>query len=494
MAAATNSAAGRPPAETAGAREATGGDLRTPEHGRVRLSPTWRMLAVAAFLLVPAALAELFAREAAVVLLLLAIAIALAAIVDATLGLGRAGAIGVRALPLIRLALGREAALEIELRAERGTPGRLRVGIAAPAQLGIDEAELEVAAPGEAAAVRCTWRVRPRRRGIYRLERLHAERRSPLGWWAVRWPLAMQTEVRVYPNLLTEGRRLAAFFLHKPALGWRNQRQLGRGREFEKLREYLPGDGFDEIHWKATAKRGHPVTKVFQVERTQEIYAVVDASRLSGRPVSGAAMENPVSPAGRSTGERTDDNLLERQINAALALVLAAERQGDLFGLATYADRPRDFVRARSGAAHFQACREALVSLQPQPLSPDFREVCTFLRARLTKRALLVFFSSLDDPALADAFVEAVTLVARRHLVLVVTPLPDDAQPLFSGAAPDSVAGVYARLGGHLRWQGLQDLGARLHPHGVRLALLNRSELAAGAVSHYMALKQRQLI
>ena len=55
-------------------------------------------------------------------------------------------------------------------------------------------------------------------------------------------------------------------------------RQVGRGREFEKLREYVPGDGSDEIHWKATARRGHPITKVFQLERTQEVYVILAGS------------------------------------------------------------------------------------------------------------------------------------------------------------------------------------------------------------------------
>ncbi len=291
----------------------------------------------------------------------------------------------------------------------------------------------------------------------------------------------------MYPNLLRESRRLAAFFLRRPAPGWRTQRQIGRGREFEQLREYLPGDGFDEIHWKATAKRGHPVTKIFQVERTQEIYAVVDASRLSGRRSSAeevpAAATNPV-----------DDTMLERQVNAALAVALAAEKQRDRFGLVTFTDRSRGFVRAKNGPAHFQACREALVRVRPAPVSPDFRDVCTFLRARLTKRALLVFFTSLDDPALAEDFVAAVSLIARRHLVLVMAPLPPEARPLFAGAAPESLDGVYGRLAGHVRWQGLQELHALLHRYGVQLVLLGRDELAAGAVAQYMTIKQRQML
>jgi uncharacterized protein (DUF58 family) len=298
----------------------------------------------------------------------------------------------------------------------------------------------------------------------------------------VRWETALTGEVRVYPDLRSEGRQVSALFLRRSCVGARLQRMVGRGREFEKLREYLPGDGYDEIHWKATAKRGHPVTKVFQVERTQEVYVVIDASRLSGRE-AGAAGAGGVVPT-----------LLERQINAALALALAAERQGDLFGLVTYADTPRTFIRAKSGAVHFQVCREAMVSLQSEPLSPDLREVCTFLRTRLTKRSLLMFLVSLDDPALAEAFADAVQVIARHHIVVVATPRPTDAAPLFEGEAPADLDAAYARLGGHLRWQGLQDLGARLHHAGVHHAVLERDALAAGAISQYMALKQRQMI
>ena len=69
--------------------------------------------------------------------------------------------------------------------------------------------------------------------------------------------------------------------MNRGAFGVHAQRQVGQGREFEKLREYAPGDSYIDIHWKATAKRGRPVTKLYQVERTQEVYVIIDASRLA---------------------------------------------------------------------------------------------------------------------------------------------------------------------------------------------------------------------
>jgi len=114
--------------------------------------------------------------------------------------------------------------------------------------------------------------------------------------------LPLPGEIRVYPNLHPERRNLAGLFLNRGAFGIHAQRQVGKGRDFEKLREYIPGDSYDEIHWKATAKRGHPVTKVFQVERTQEIVVVIDSSRLSAksyRTTRRRTWEESAPPRGR---------------------------------------------------------------------------------------------------------------------------------------------------------------------------------------------------
>ncbi len=86
------------------------------------------------------------------------------------------------------------------------------------------------------------------------------------------------------PNLLDDRKNLSALFLNRGQFGLHAQRQVGKGRDFEKLREYIPGDGYDEIHWKATARRGKPITKVFQIERTQEVYVIVDAIAFERAP------------------------------------------------------------------------------------------------------------------------------------------------------------------------------------------------------------------
>jgi uncharacterized protein (DUF58 family) len=293
---------------------------------------------------------------------------------------------------------------------------------------------------------------------------------------------------------------LAALFLNRGVFGLHAQRQLGKGREFEKLREYMPGDSFDEIHWKATAKRGHPITKVFQIERTQEVYVILDASRLSARPLEPeTSADAPVRSSSFSLSSpdtenpQTDVTQFERFVTAALVLGLAAERQGDHFGVLTFSDQVNQFVRAKGGKANYSACRDAIFAEEPRIVTPDFDELCSFIRLRLRRRALLVFLTNLDDPVLAEGFARNLGLL-RQHLVVVNMLSPPGVEPLFAKDNVTSVDDMYRRLTGHLQWADLRELERVLHRQGVAFSLLENETLCADLVTQYVKIKQRQLL
>lgn len=398
--------------------------------------------------------------------------IAVAALIDAAMR-GRALAgIRVETPELARFFKDRDGEVPLRVHNSTGAARRLRIGIASPDGLETREEERIVQLPESADAAAFPWPFTARRRGRYLIDSCSLEAASPAGLWTVRCRAPLALEIRVYPNLRRPDDLKA---LRRGAQGVHAMRQIGRGREFEKLREYVAGDGFDEIHWKAAARRGRPITKVFQVERTQEIYVIVDASRLSAR-VAG------------------DETALERAIVAALLVGAAAERSGDLFGLAAFSGQVEAFTRARNGKSHYAACRDAIYQLHPRFVSPDFDEISTFLRLRLRRRALLLFLTSLDDPVLAENFARAMQLLARRHLVVAAMPRPDWAQPLFHDSGVTSAREIYRQLAGHLAWKRLRETESALGRHGVRLALLDPQHFAGGLIGLYDEIKQRQLL
>ncbi|MEW6490610.1 MAG: DUF58 domain-containing protein, partial [Thermodesulfobacteriota bacterium] len=421
---------------------------------------------------------------------LLAAAFLLAAALDALWARRRLGTLGVEAPGVVRLSAARPRGLYLRLHSTAGRSRRVRCLPDLPPAVGSPSAPLDAHLPPETGVSRLDVPCAPSRRGHYALERCHVEESSPLGFWEARRTYPLCAEVRVYPDLSRERRQLAALFLRRGGLGVHAQRQVGQGREFEKLREYVPGDATQDLHWKATARRGHPITKVFQVERTQEVYVILDAGRLSTRAAAGGASgEEPEGAGGRPKA-----TLLDRYVAAALVLGLAAERQGDRFGVAVFSDRVLRFLGARAGKAHYGACRDALFAVEPEDAAPDFGEVFAALDGRLRRRALLVFLTSLDDPAVAESFVRAVERVARRHLVLVAGLRPPGVAPLFSEPEAADPGDLYRHLAGHLRWADLAGVRLTLRARGVGFALLEDEHLAGALVTQYLAVKQRQLL
>ena len=446
------------------------------------LTPRSRLIWWVALLVAPfATVAGLLPSAAPLALLLIGVFV-VAVLLDALFAFRAVQEVSVECAETVRLSKDRAGELELLFMNPAPANRVLRFGLPLPRDIESPQEDMLVEIPGAGKTSRIGWPCTPRRRGNYLLDRCHVEGASTFGFWSARAVLPLRTELRVYPDLMRERKHVAALFLNRGTLGIHAQRQVGKGRDFEKLRDYIPGDGYEDIHWKATAKRGRPVTKVFQIERTQEIYVILDASRLSAREVA-----DPADPGRRVS-------TLERFITAGLMLALAAERQGDLFGLLTFSDRVHEFVRARNGQAHYSLCRDALYTLHPQIVTPDYDELFAFIRTRLRRRALLVFLTALDDPLLAESFERNAGLICRQHLLLVNMIQPPDARPLFSNPRVARLDDLYRELGGHVQWQNLMELGKKLKQRGVQFSLLQNEKLSAGVVTQYLSVKRRQLV
>jgi uncharacterized protein (DUF58 family) len=375
----------------------------------------------------------------------------------------------------VRMSRGREATIFLRIYNPDARARLFRVCVPLPRSFSSCADPLDVKVPAGATEAVVQWKCVPSDRGCFRLDACYFEVSSRLGFWDLRGCTEGSAELRVYPNLGAERKSLAALFLDRGIHGSHARRAAGQGREFEKLREYIAGDSLEDIHWKASAKRGKPVTKVYQVERTQEVYCVLDTSRLSARL-------------------HGDAPVVERSINAALTLALAAQKQSDLFGMITFARGIDRFIRAAGGKSHFGVCRDALYATQSSTDSPDFGELTTFIRLRLRRRALLIILTDLADPVIAEEFVRDVSKIRRQHLVLVCIPARAEVAPLFDGREVRDDAEVYSRLAGHMAWRRLRETELSLLRQGVAVAHVDPSHLSAEVVTRYLNIKARQMI
>ena len=385
--------------------------------------------------------------------------------------------------PVTRLARCNPGVVTMHIRCDSTAPAGLTLGLPLPVEFVQELETQEVALSGEGAKhwlVR--WEVTARSRGVYQCPAVYVELPSVLKLFAVRRRYVSGAEIRVYPNLRRERSQLANLFLNRGSVGIHAQRMVGQGREFEQLREYCSGDSMLDVHWKASAKRGELVTKTYQVERTQEIYLVIDHSRLSGRSST------------RGNTDLDDDyteTILERYVTAASVLGMVAEREGDLFGLVSFGKQVSRFVRASAGKQHGQVIQDALFDLKTERGPFDLDELFTFLRTRIRRRALVIFMTDLSDAAAAAEFEKHVGILASQHYVLVNSIRREGIQAMYQA---DDAKTIADEVAGHLRWDGLRQLKTKLRAAGVEFSILEDEKLSLELVNQYLSVKQRQVL
>ena len=83
-----------------------------------------------------------------------------------------------------------------------------------------------------------------------------------------------------------------------------------------------------------------------------------------------------------------------------------------------------------------------LYTLASEQASPDFEELCSFIRLRLRRRALVMILTDLDDPTSAEAFLKTVDFISRQHMVIVAMIRPEGVAPIFTNQDLDSTDGM----------------------------------------------------
>ncbi|MEJ2154512.1 MAG: DUF58 domain-containing protein [Desulfobacteraceae bacterium] len=420
----------------------------------------------------------------------MAAALVVLSTIDATTHRGSLKALMVSIPDVVRMTVDKASQIQLTIGKPAGMAGRLRLGVALPRSMASEQDDLSFLLEKGQEAFGVSWKCRPLKRGRFRIERCHLEVRSALGLWDLRRKVPLESEIRAYPNLVSGQKHLRGLFRRRE-WGLRTQRRVGKGREFEQLRDYLPGDSFEDIDWKATARRRHPVTRVYQVEQAQEIYVVLDSSRLSTRSAAYVTDRRNLTRSDQAIEATT---IFERYIVASLVMAIVADQLSDRFGLLIFGDKPECFIKAGRGRAHYNACRDALYNRMPRSDSPDFDELFAYVGTHLRKRALLVFLTSLDDPVLAESFIKTMKAATRKHILMVNMFRPPGAHPLFSSPDIKMLQGIYQHLVGHMHWASINETHRRLKQHGAALHLLDEEQLCSQLVNQYMDVKQRQII
>jgi uncharacterized protein (DUF58 family) len=326
------------------------------------------------------------------------------------------------------------------------------------------------------------------RRGLWPGPRVGIERQSRFRIWRLQRWFDMPEPLRIDANLRPGRQEILRSPVYRMLVASQQTPWTGHGREFERLREYQPGDTYSEIAWKSTARRGAPVTRIFQWEQKQEVYFVVDQSRVS-------ALALHPSPDSESAAlqARAPRRMLDLAAETALVGATVALELGDEFGLVTYADGAKSWLRAGSGQSQFHRFRDCLLNIEALPTNADYEALFSDIRVRLRRRAYLVLLADLTERSISDSLRRGVGLVRSSHALLMTSILPAHLRPAFSSREDlNTDQDVYAALAGDRENQRLGTLARQLRQLDVQLRYIPAEKFLRTAVEGYLENKREQ--
>lgn len=320
-----------------------------------------------------------------------------------------------------------------------------------------------------------TYTVYPPRRGDYRFGNIHVRWTSVLGLVRRQTTLPAAAPIKVYPNLADVKKYDLLLRQNRLwELGLRNARIFGSGTEFERLRDYLPDDEYRRINWKATARRGKPISVEYETERSQHLMVLLDVGRMMRSPVGDVAK-------------------LDYAINAILLLAYVAARKGDKLGLLAFADTVQLWVEPRSGKQQFHRLLEQLYRLESLAIEPDYAQAFSYFAAKQHKRSLVLVFTDLTGSITTDRLLAQMGRIRRQHLPLLVTMRDPTVQRLAEQGVADSTT-LYQRTVAEQLLEERQLTIDRLTQQGILTLDVPADQLSIAVVNQYLELKTQNRI
>src|SRR5260221_3105807 len=327
------------------------------------------------------------------------------------------------------------------------------------------------------------YMLRPLRRGDFSFGNLNLRWDGPLRFYIRQAAIPAKSPVKVYPDLheirkydlLVRRDQLAE-------MGLRNVRLRGEGTDFESLRDYTADDPYCSISWKATARRGKPISTDYEPERSQRVMVMLDVGRMMRSPIR---VDDPMGAAWNMAK-------VDFVINSVLLFSYVATLKGDQVGLLVFADRVQQFIAPAGGRAHFQKLLDAMYALESQPVEADYRRSLNYLMAQNKKRSLVVLFTDLSGARASEALLTNMPRLAPRHVPLLVT-IRDPALDQEATQPITESAEVYRRAGAEQLIDERRQLIDHLRRRGVLTIDVAAEHLTMAVVNRYLQLKARSL-
>lgn len=293
---------------------------------------------------------------------------------------------------------------------------------------------------------------------------------GPLG--LARWSkkLSLRASLDVRPDSLRGRHRDASSMVH----GQESKTMIGGGIELHHLRPYRRGDPRSAIDWKATARSGELITRVFGEDQHLEIVIALDAGRTSRLEMDGMSQ-------------------LAHYVNLAARFAEYAAFAEDRAGLVVFAERILCCVPPRRGLGGVRQVRNALHDLEPVPVESNLIQAALQIRSIARHRSLVVLLTDLYDRGANSQLARCIRMLLPNHLPIVAGIVSEDIAVLADAAARDWFD-PYRSLAAREYQQDVESNIARLRRMGAYAVTARPRDIDGRVFALYESLRAKHLI
>jgi uncharacterized protein (DUF58 family) len=317
--------------------------------------------------------------------------------------------------------------------------------------------------------------IKPQERGEYAFGNINVYVDGPLKLVQRRYIFDQERTVKVYPSYIQMRRyQLHAIASHMQETGVKRIRRLGHSMEFEQIKEYVRGDDYRTLNWKATARHGNFMVNTYTDERSQQIYCLINKGRVMKMPFEGMT-------------------LLDYAINASLVLSNVALQKQDKAGLITFAQNLDAFIPADKKPTQINNILESLYKQQTNFLEPDFEKLFSVVRNRITQRSLLVLFTNFESFESLERELPSLKKLAHYHLLMVVFFENTELKELIETKTAKTEDIYLKTIAEKYRYEK-QLIAKELQKQGIIAVLSTPQKLTVNSLNKYLELKNKQSI
>jgi len=317
--------------------------------------------------------------------------------------------------------------------------------------------------------------LRPTKRGEYEFGSIRVYVKSPLGLISRRYNFKQAETLPVYPSFLQMRKyELMAISNHLTDIGVKKIRRLGHSLEFEQVKNYVQGDDYRTINWKATARHGDLMTNAYTDEKSQHVYCVIEKSRAMKMPFDGLS-------------------LLDYAINASLVLSKVALLKEDKAGLITIAEKIGAVIPADRRPTQINKILEVLYKEKTRYLEANMELLYAAIRNVIKQRSLVIFFTNYESTSALQRQLPFLKRIAKFHLLLVVFFENTELKKV-SETTADDVEGIYIKTIAEKFAYDKKLIVKELAKNNIQSILSTPQNLTVNTINRYLEIKAKQEI